>query len=68
MMKFTVTAAGICAASLSLLPVGADVLVKFNSGSVDKGGLLEITSPGTYNLPYEAVDWSDHVQSPPASG
>lgn len=64
MMKLTIVAVSACAASFSLLPVKGEVLVKFDSGSVDKGGLQEVVSPGIYNLPYEAVDWSDHVQAP----
>ncbi|GAA5123355.1 SdiA-regulated domain-containing protein [Luteolibacter yonseiensis] len=63
-MKFTILAASACAATFSLLPARGDVLVRFDNGSVDQGGFNEVNSPGTYNLPFEAVDWSDHVQSP----
>jgi uncharacterized protein YjiK len=55
-----------CAALLSLPPVWGEILVKFDFGSVDRGGLQEVNSPSTYNLPFEAVDWSDSIQDPSA--
>ncbi len=63
-MKFPLSFGCACAALIFLPSAKGDILVKFDSGSVDKGGLRETEAPGTYNLPYEAVDWSDHVQSP----